>query len=109
MSISTFWKRLKPRLSPLGDLTAWCLFVGSAIPLAALSPGMVLTLLTWTAYALALMGVAVMINRLVTPQIVLWDWLQEARTGNVAAAIVVFGVFMLLAATFLGLIVWAKA
>lgn len=107
--LTVFWLRLKSRLIPLGDLTAWTLLVLSVVPLLALSPSMIMTLVTWTAYGLALAGVSVMINRLLLPQVYLTEYLDEAKAGNVAAAIVVAAVLALLASVYLGLVLWAKA
>lgn len=103
-----FWGRLRARLLPLGDLSGWVLILVAAVPLVLLDPAMLITLAQWTAYGLALAGIAVIINRMLLPQIKLNDWLSFARSGNTAAGIVVAAVLGLLAAVFLGLVLWAK-
>ncbi len=104
-----FWSRLKPRLYPLLDLSAWCLIITAAIPLALFQPSMLITLGTWTAYGIALAGISIMLNRLVLPMVRLQKWLELAREGNVAAAIVVAAVLALYGILFIGMIIWAKA
>lgn len=107
---STFFGKLKARLIPLLDISAWVLLITSAVPMLLLNPAMVVTLVTWTAYGIALAGISVMLNRLVLPQIKLDTFLREAlNNGNVAAGIVVAAVLLLLGIFFLGLVLWAKA
>lgn len=107
---STFLGKLKARLIPLLDISAWVLLITSAVPMLLLNPAMVVTLITWTAYGIALAGISVMLNRLVLPQIKLDTFLREAlNNGNVAAGIVVAAVLLLLGIFFLGLVLWAKA
>lgn len=107
---STFLGKLKARLIPLLDISAWVLLITSAVPMLLLNPAMVVTLITWTAYGIALAGISVMLNRLVLPQIKLDAFLREAlNNGNVAAGIVVAAVLLLLGIFFLGLVLWAKA
>ena len=107
---STFLGKLKARLIPLLDISAWVLLITSAVPMLLLNPAMVVTLITWTAYGIALAGISVMLNRLVLPQIKLDTFLREALdNGNVAAGIVVAAVLLLLGIFFLGLVLWAKA
>lgn len=106
----TFVGKLKARLIPLLDISAWVLLLTSAVPMLLLNPAMVVTLVTWTAYGIALAGISVMLNRLVLPQIKLDTFLREAlNNGNVAAGIVVAAVLLLLGIFFLGLVLWAKA
>ena len=59
-------------------------------------------------YIAMLAGVAVMLSRVVLPQIKLNSWLNLAANGSVAAAIVVAAVIWLLSIFFLGLVLWAK-
>ena len=106
----TFVGKLKARLIPLLDISTWVLLLTSAVPMLLLNPAMVVTLVTWTAYGIALAGISVMLNRLVLPQIKLDTFLREALdNGNVAAGIVVAAVLLLLGIFFLTLIIlpWA--
>lgn len=106
-----FRSRLKARLLPLLDLSAWVLLVVACVPLYFINPAMLLTLAQWTAFALALGGIAVVLCRVLLPQVDLSNWLQRAAgvPNQIAAAIVVFGILNMLGMLFLGLVLWAKA
>lgn len=104
-----FWTRLKPRLTPFGDLGAWVLLIVSAVPLYFIDPAMLVTLGQWTLYGLNLAGIAIVLCRLMVPQLDLTVWLKKAAEGSGPAALVVFGVFFLLSTLFIGLVLWAKA
>jgi hypothetical protein len=106
--LNAFWRRIKRRLAPFFDLTAWVLLLVSAVPLAILDPGTVLTLAHWTAYALGLAGIAVVIARLLFPQVHLSEWVEGARNGSLPAALVVLAITILLSTIFLSLVLWAK-
>ena len=103
--------RIKKRLVPFLDLSAWILVIVALIPLFFIDRAMALTLVQWTLYGLALAGVAVVISRVVLPQIDLSEWVELARKtdGPPGAHWIVFDVMMFLAITFLGLVLWAKA
>ena len=101
--------RLIKRLAPFFDLTAWVLLFVSLIPLALIDPATVVTLVQWTAYGFALAALAVVVSRVLLPQVDLSEWLRLARDGSVSAAVVVVGVVFLLGVLFLGLVLWAKA
>lgn len=101
--------RLKKRVMPFFDLTAWVLLVLAFVPLAILDWGMLVTLVQWSAFGLALAANSVVVCRLFFPQVDLSEWVDKAREGSVSAAIVVFAVAVLLSSLFVGLVLWAKA
>lgn len=101
--------KLKKRILPFFDLTAWLLFAVSLIPLAFIDRAMLLTLVQWTAYSLTLVGAAVGLSRLLFPTLDLSEFVAEARAGNLAAGLVVLAVAVILSFLFLGLVLWAKA
>ncbi len=103
-----FFSRLARRVAPFFDMTAWVLLVVSLIPLWFIDRGMVLTLVQWTAFGLALAGIAVVITRVVLPQISLSEWLELARRGSAAAGLVVLGVTVFVSITILSLVLWAR-
>ena len=109
IDIARFLARLRKRLAPFLDLTAWVLLIASIVPLLMIDPAMVVTLAQWTAFALALAGATVVIVRVVLPQVDLSEWLGHARSGNVAAGLVVLAVALIVCFTFVGLVLWAKA
>lgn len=103
------WQRIEKRLRPMFDLTTWVLLSISLIPLWLIDPAMVLTLVQWSAYGLALAGVSIFLTRLFTPQIDLSLFVMRAAQGDVAAANVVRAVTLLLGMVFIGLVLWARA
>lgn len=109
IAVPRFLARLRKRLAPFLDLTAWVLLIASIVPLLLIDPPMVVTLAQWTAFALALAGVTVVIVRVVLPQVDLSEWLGHARSGNGAAGLVVLAVALIVCFTFMGLVLWAKA
>ena len=106
--MKNFLTRLQTRLVPFMDLSAWVLLIVACVPLLFTAPAMLVTLAQWVVFGLALAGVAVMLSRVVLPQIKLNSWLNLAANGSVAAAIVVAAVIWLLSIFFLGLVLWAK-
>lgn len=108
INIKRIATRLKKRITPFFDLSAWVLLIVSAIPLAVIDRPMFDTLVQWTVFAIALAGISVVLCRLLLPQIDLTAYLAEAKKGSVSAAIVVFSVAFLLSALFMGLVLWAK-
>lgn len=109
--MNRFIARVRARLVALFDMTAWVLLIVSCVPLYFLNPAMLLTLAQWTAFALALGGIAVILARALMPQVDLSTWLRRTAEGSspTAAALVVLGVFHLLGFLFLGVVLWAKA
>ncbi|XAO53851.1 hypothetical protein [Pseudomonas phage Rocky] len=109
IAVTRFLARLRKRLAPFFDMTAWVLLIASIVPLLLIDPAMVVTLAQWTAFALALAGITVVITRVVLPQVDLTEWLAHAREGSVAGGLVVLAVSLTVCFTFLGLVLWAKA
>lgn len=104
-----FIERLKPRLRPFTDLTAWVLLIVSSVPLLFIDRAMFVTLIEWTLYAIALAGIAVFLSRVLLPHVRLSLWLQRAWEGDRAAAFVASSVIMFLAVIFIGVVIWARA
>lgn len=102
-------ERLLRRLHPFLDMTAWVLLLIGFIPLYLIDRAMLLTLLQWSAFGLALAANAVVLSRLFLPQVDLSEWVKEAKQGSVAAALVVASVALLISAVFIGLVIWSKA
>lgn len=104
-----FLERLKPRLRPFTDLTAWVLLIVSSVPLLFIDRAMFITLVEWTLYAIALAGIAVFLSRVLLPHLRLSLWLERAWTGDRAAAFVASSVILFLAIIFIGMVLWARA
>lgn len=105
--LSRFRHEVWLRLRPFTDLTVWVLILICVIPLLIIDPFMLKTLVDWTAYGLALAGLTVFLSLMMLADVDLSDFVQRARDGNVAAAIVVASVAAFMAITFLALVLWA--
>lgn len=106
-----FWARLKKRLIPFGDLTLWILLGLTLIPLAVVNLPMLITLAQWTAFAIALAGVAVLLCRIMLPMVDLGALYEAACDGSmtVPQALVFASTVILLSVLFIGLVLWGKA
>ncbi len=105
-----FLSSLFSRFRVLGDKSAWVLIVPVVIGLFLIDPAMVKTLLQWTLFAPALAGIAIIVSRVVFPQINLGDLVEAVTKENSRpAAIVVGALILFVGIVFLALILWAKA
>jgi len=100
--------KIMKRLRPFVDLTAWVLLLASLVPLFLLDKAMVLTLVNWLVFGLAIAGVTVFISRMLLPNIDMSETIDQAM-GNqsVPAAILFFGVTFLMGSIFIGLVLWS--
>lgn len=99
----------KSRLHGVADLGAWVLIVPAIVALYFIDRAMLLTLLQWLIYAPLMAGTAMIVTRIVFPQIELGKLADQAEVGNKAAAIVVVGFLAFVAMLMLVLVYWAKA
>lgn len=112
---SSFVQRFLKRLTPFMDIGFWLLTIISLVPLLILNTAMALTMLQWCAFFVAFAGLAILICRILMPQIDLSEWLDEIRhpasnsNGSTGAGLVVLSVALLLSAILLSLVLWAKA
>lgn len=91
------------------DLSAWVLLLVCAVPLWIMDHSMLMTLIQWTAFAGALVGINIILTRIIFPQIDLSEFVTAAKEGSLPASIVVLAVAFVIGLTFLGVVVWAKA
>lgn len=110
---SSFTARLHKRLRPFADLGFWLLTILSLVPLLIINRPMAVTLLQWCAFFLALAGASIVITRIMLPQVDLKEWLDDIRyrsnsTGT-GAGLVVLSVALVLSATLVSMVLWAKA
>lgn len=108
IKLEVLLSRLAQRVRPFFDLTAWVLFGVSLVPLYLINRPMLFTLIQWTAFALALAGASVGLSRLLLPQVDLAYCVRRAGDGEIAPALVVLAVALLLGMLFLGIVLWAK-
>lgn len=104
------WIEKAGRLTALFDKSAWLLMAPALAGLYAADRATAETLVQWTLFALALAGAAVVVSRIVFPQINLRDLVQQAsEEDNRAAGIVAAAVVVFVGLLFLGMVLWAKA
>lgn len=97
------------RFAAFGDKSAFLLTAPFILALYFIDKALLATLLQWVLFAPVLAGVAIIVSRLTFPNIVLDEHADEARKGNVAAAIVVAAIVFFVAVTMIALVLWAKA
>ena len=98
------------RLGALADKSAWLLMAPAIAALYVIDPAMVMTLLQWTLFGSVLAGAAVMISRIVFPQIKLTELVKDAQDeNNTAAGLIVAAVVLFVGILILALVIWAKA
>lgn len=115
-SITGVLQGVKPWLEKTGgvaalfDKSAWLLMAPALAGLYAVDPAMAETLVQWTLFALALAGAAVIVSRIVFPQISIGEMVEAVRTsGGAGPGIVVAAVVLFVGIVFLGMVIWAKA
>lgn len=92
------------------DKSAWLLILPAVAYLFFVDTAMARTLLDWTAYALVLSGIAIIISRVTFPQIDLSDLVDKvSKTGDRAAAMVVSAIIMFVGIVILALVLWARS
>lgn len=102
-------RHVTKRLVSFTDLSAWFLIAPAYAVLWWIDPPTAKALLQWSMYGIVMAGVAVIISRIVFPDLNLSVYLNAARfpngTGNaiVAAALILF-----VGIVFFTLVFWAK-
>ena len=107
--MQNFLSRLKIRIMPFFDLTAWVLLLVCVVPLVLIDPIMVKTLIQWNAFFLAFAAITIVISRIAFSQIDLTWWVEKAKNGDLPAAVVVFSIAWFMSITMLALVLWAKS
>jgi len=109
MNWTHYAMRIRHRFRGLLDPSAWGVILLCVGLVALYDRPMAVTLLQWTPFGMALTGVTIMLSRVAFPDVNLLEMLDLARHGNQAAAKVVLGIMLFMAATFLGLVLWSRA
>lgn len=105
MSIIEGWAK---RLSALLDNSAWLLIAPAFVALYWIDSASALTLVQWSLFALVIAGVAVIISRIVFPQIEVAKLLEEVDDHNGAAGLVIAALVVFVGLVMLVLAIWAK-
>ena len=97
------------RLKALFDTSAWLLILPAILALLWIDDAMASTLVQWLIFAPVLAGVAVVISRIVFPQIHLTTAVRRALDqNNGAAAAIVVAIIAFVAVIFLSLVLWVR-
>jgi len=97
------------RIDALIDKSAWILILPALLIVYFSDVGMLKTLLEWSAFGVVLAGAAVMISRIVFPQIHLDSLVDRAvDEKNAAAAIIIAALILFVGMLIYSLIYWAK-
>jgi hypothetical protein len=96
------------RLKALFDKSALLLIVPATLVLLLLDPALAKTLIQWGAFGIPLAGIAVIISRIIFPQVHLNELVESAyHERNVAAANIVLGLLLFVGLLILALAIWA--
>lgn len=105
----TILQSITRRLRALIDKTALLMILPCFILLWFIDEAMTLTVVQWLLVAPIITGLAVIVSRMMFPQINLTRLLEEAHGGNRASGIVVAGLLLFVGLLILSLVTWAKA
>lgn len=98
------------RLGALTDVSAWLLIAPALAALYAVDPALAKTFAQWSIFALVLAGAAVMVSRIIFPQIDLQALIKSVlEDKSTAAGIVAASVVFFVGLVMLAMVIWAKA
>lgn len=99
---------LLKRLSVLTDKSAFLLTAPFALALYFIDAAMTKTLLQWLLFAPVLAGVAVLVSRIIFPQIDLGEHADLAKNGSVGSGLIVAAIILFVGLLVLSLASWAR-
>lgn len=105
--LSEVWRRI----AALFDGSAWLLMLIGGIALVFTDPGLLVALLSWSAFALVLAGLVIVVSRIMFPQINLQELMANVLFGGsnaIGAAIVVASVVLFCSVLSISFVLWAK-
>lgn len=106
-AITTYIKQFR-RLAALFDKSAWMLIAPTIGAIFYLDQPLAKTLLVWCLFGVAIAGFAIIISRLIFQKINLNEFVDEAKKGNIAAAIVASAIIFFVGIVIIALVIWAK-
>ncbi|EAW2493093.1 TPA: hypothetical protein JK846_003582 [Escherichia coli] len=107
--MSQFLQSIHKRTRALGDKSAWILMLPSLLTLWAVDATLFQTIIEWLIVAPLVTGLAIILSRIVFPQVDLGLLVDEVILENKAAAIVVAGLMTFCGLLILALMLWARA
>ena len=107
--ISTIARRFR-RIRAMFDKSAWLLIAPTLAVLLLLEPALGKTLITWSAFGVAIAGVSVIISRIIFPHFDLSDLYERAvQRDSLPCALMASAVVLFVGIVMLAMVVWAKA
>lgn len=106
---------LKTILAKLGrihaffDKSAWLLILPAMLIIYWVDPVLAQTLWKWSLFGVVLSGVAVIISRLIFPQLNLGELMKRVEDDTHASGVVVAALIIFVGILMLALVIWAKA
>ncbi len=98
------------RLGALTDVSAWLLIGPALAALYVIDPALAKTFAQWSIFGLVLAGAAIVISRIVFPQIDLTALIKSViEDKSTASGIVAASVVFFVGLVMLSLVIWAKA
>jgi hypothetical protein len=89
--------------------SVWVLILPALLVLAFTDLPLVLTLVQWSAFALVLAGLSIVVSMVIFPQVDLTYLVRRASDGDMAAAIVAGALLVFFGLLFYSMVFWAKA
>jgi len=106
-SLKTFFAETVAAFKPK---SVWLLIIPALLLLFITDPALVKTMIQWSAFALVLAGVSIIVSMLVFPQIKLSELVVEAQENEcLPSAIVAAALIIFFGILFYSLVFWAKA
>lgn len=104
-----FFSSLGFRLGMLADKSALFLILPALAALYLVDSPMTVTLIQWMVFAPVIAGIAILVSRIVFPQINLTRLVKQTEEGNRASAILAGALLIFVGLLVIGLFSWAKA
>lgn len=89
--------------------SVWVLILPALVFLAFTDQALVKTLLQWSAFALVLAGISILISMIIFPQISLSHLVADAERGSLPSAIIAAALLVFFGLLFFSIVFWAKA
>lgn len=107
--IKIFIQRFR-RTRAMFDKSAWMLILPALLVVFFLDPALGKTLITWSAFGIAISGLSVIISRIIFPQFNLTALYDKAvERGSLPAALMASAIVVFVGIVMLALVIWAKA
>lgn len=108
-AVKTITRRFR-RFRAMFDKSAWLLIAPALMSIFLLDPALGKTLVTWSAFGVAIAGVSVIISRIIFPHFDLTRLYDQAvDSRNLPASVLGAAIVVFVGMVMLALVIWAKA